>query len=100
MGTFSIADLFFVITACAVIIITAFLLVALFYFIIFLRSLIGIAQQAGRATKFVVDDLGDLSRNIRREGFRLGSFIKFLFGMQSKSIKKVKELPNAKVKTK
>jgi hypothetical protein len=100
MDPFTISDLFFIVATLAIIFIAAILAVALFYFIVFIRMLTRIAGQASRATKFVVDDLGELSKNIRQNGFRLGKFLQFLFGMQSKAIKKVKELPDDKVKTK
>lgn len=90
MDTFTLTDLFFLITGIAVIFVTAFLVVALVYFILFLRTLKQIANQASRAGKFIVDDLGEFSKNIKEEGFKLGSFIKFVLGLKSKQTRKKK----------
>ncbi len=84
MDTITLTDLFFIVTGIAVIFITAFIVIALIYFIMFLRTLKAIADQASRAGKFIVDDLGELSKNIKQEGFKLGSFLKFIFRMKSK----------------
>lgn len=90
MDTFTLTDLFFLITGIAVIFITAFLIVALIYFIMFLRTLKLIANQASRASKFIADDIGKFSKNIKEEGFKLGSFIKFVLGIKSKQVRKKK----------
>lgn len=84
MDTITLTDLFFIVTGIAVIFITAFIVIALIYLIMFLRSLKAIADQASRAGKFIVDDLGELNKSIKEEGFKLGSFLKFIFGMKSK----------------
>lgn len=90
MDTFTLTDLFFLITGIAVIFITAFVVVALIYFILFLRTLKQIANQASRAGKFIVDDLGEFSKNLKEDGFKLGTFIKFVLGLGSKQTRKKK----------
>ncbi len=90
MDSLTLTDLFFIVTGIAVIFITAFLVVALIYFIMFLRTLKMIADQASRAGKFIVEDLGELSKSIKQEGFKLSSFIKFVLGLKSKQSRKKK----------
>lgn len=90
MDTLTLTDIFFIVTGIAVIFITAFIVVALIYFILFLRTLKQIATQAGRASKFIVDDLGELSQKFKRDGFQLGAFLRFLFGLKTKPRNKPK----------
>lgn len=86
----SLVDLFFIITGIAIIFVTAFLVIALIYFIMFLRALKMVADQATRGVKLVTEDLSEFSKNIKSEGFKIGSFIKFVLGMKPKQTRKKK----------
>jgi uncharacterized membrane protein YciS (DUF1049 family) len=90
MEMISLVDLFFIITGIAIIFVTAFLVIALIYFIMFLRALKMVADQATRGVKLVTEDLSEFSKNIKSEGFKIGSFIKFVLGMKPKQTRKKK----------
>ncbi len=86
----TLVDLFFIITGIAIIFVTAFLVIALIYFIMFMRALKMVADQATRGVKLVTEDLSEFSKNIKSEGFKIGSFIKFVLGMKPKQTRKKK----------
>ncbi|HMR54969.1 MAG TPA: hypothetical protein PKD34_00035 [Candidatus Doudnabacteria bacterium] len=90
METITLVDLFFIITGIAIIFVTAFLVIALIYFIMFMRALKMVADQATRGVKLVTEDLSEFSKNIKSEGFKIGSFIKFVLGMKPKQTRKKK----------
>lgn len=90
METLSLMDLFLIVVGVAVVFVAAFLLVALFYLVMFLRTIKTIAGQASRAADFVVEDLGEFTKTVKQEGFKLGSLIKFVLGLKSKQSRKKK----------
>lgn len=90
MDSFTLVDLFFIITGVAVVFVAALLIIALVYLIVFLRTLKQIANQASRATKLITEDIGEFSKTVKAEGFKLGSFIKFVLGLKSKQTRKKK----------
>lgn len=83
-------DLFFLITGLSIIFITILTVIALLYFIFFLRAIKNIATQAKRAAGIITDDLSELSKSVKSEGFKLGSFIKFVVGLKPKQTRKKK----------
>jgi uncharacterized protein YpmB len=90
MNTITLVDLFFIVTGIAVILVTAFLVIALIYFIMFMRALKIVADQASRGVKIITEDLSEFSKRIKAEGFKIGSFIKFVLGINSKQTRKKK----------
>ncbi|QQS22696.1 hypothetical protein IPM19_03635 [bacterium] len=88
MESLTLTDLFFWLTGLAVILITALLTVALVYLISFLRTIRLVARQAQRATQLVSEDLVELKKNIKDQGFSIKSLIKFLFGLKTKQNKR------------
>ncbi len=88
MENITITEFFFWLTGIAVIIITVLIAVALLYIIWVLRTIKSAAQTAKRTAEFVTDDLGELRKNIKEQGFSIKPLIKFALGLRSKGKKK------------
>ena len=86
MNEFSIADLFFIITGSAVIIITALMAIGLLYLIFFLRTIKKVAKTAQRGVEMVSEDLAELSQNIKEKGFNLSALASFAKSMAKKTV--------------
>ncbi len=81
----TLVDIFFLITGSAVVIITILMVVGLLYILTFLRTIKKIAQAAHKASEGISEDIIELRKNIKQQGFGLGtifSFIKDLAGLK------------------
>jgi hypothetical protein len=56
----------------------------------FMRALKIVADQASRGVKIITKDLSEFSKRVKAEGFKIGSFIKFVLGINSKQTRKKK----------
>ena len=90
MNELSTADLFFIITGSAVIIITVLLAIGLFYVIMFVRTVKRVAHTAQKATELVSEDLADLRRNVKDRGFSLGALFDFAKSLGRKKVTRKK----------
>lgn len=81
------ADIFFVITSAAVVLLTIFLIVGMFYFIGILRVIKRISSRAERTADMVADDIVELRDTIKQEGVSAKRMLNF-FTKKAKSYTK------------
>lgn len=84
MQSLNIADIFFIITGTAVVIITILLIIASLYIISFVRTIRMVAKTARKATEIVSEDVIELSKNIKDKGFHLKSVAQFVKNISKK----------------
>lgn len=90
MNELTTADIFFIITGAAVIIITVLLAIGLVYVIMFVRAAKRVIHIAQKATELVSDDIANFSKNVRERGFSAGSLFDFIKSIGSKKITRKK----------
>lgn len=73
-------DIFFFVTTLAVVVLTILLVILVVYFIKISRKVNYIANKAKQETDLLSNELGELRKNIRSNGFKL----KHLFGFFGK----------------
>lgn len=98
METLVKADIFFFITSVSIVFITVVVLWGLFYVLRILRNVKNISDEAVMETKRVVEDIGELREDLKREGTGLiqkVSFFSRFFNNVTKS-KKVRKTQHAK----
>lgn len=78
MQEFIKADIFFFITAIAVVLITIGIGVALFYIVRILRNIRDVTERVDEGSKVLAEDLSELRGTIKREGFVWGHIFSFL----------------------
>ena len=76
MAELAKADIFFLITAIAVIIITVIVLIALFYIVKILRSIENITENVKNESKHIIEDVAIVRKVMERGGGKVGSKIK------------------------
>lgn len=72
------ADIFFFITAIAVVLIAIGIGVALFYIVRILRNIRDVTERVDEGSKVLVEGLSELRSTIKREGFVWGHVFGFL----------------------
>ncbi len=85
METYLKADLFFFITAVAVVLLTFFLVAVLYYVIQLVRNLRDISQTAKTESELVSKDLGELRQNVREQGLKFKHFSQFFSSIYSRN---------------
>ena len=78
MQEFIKADIFFFITAIAVVLVTIGIGIALYYVIRILRNIRDVTERVDEGSKILAEDLSDLRGTIKREGFVWGHIFGFL----------------------
>ncbi len=78
MDSFTRADLFFMITTGAVVLVTACLIVALVYVISILREVRSLTELVRKEGELLSADLGDLRGHIQTQGFKWAFIFAFL----------------------
>ena len=78
MQEFIKADIFFFITAIAVVLVTLGLMIALFYIIRILHNIRDVTERVDEGSKVLAEDLSELRGTIKREGFVWGHVFSFL----------------------
>ncbi len=86
--TFYKADVFFVITTLAVVLVTVILLLGLGYVVQILASINRIMKQAERTTEHVAEDIDTLRSDLRNNGLSFGAFTRFFTGVRKKHNKR------------
>ncbi len=86
MDHITLVELFFTITAIAVIIITVLLAVLVIYLISVFRTVRRIAKTAEFATNMVKEDLTELSSNLKQKGLSFGAFASFFKNVFSRRV--------------
>jgi hypothetical protein len=81
MDTLIHADIFFFITAIAVVVLSLTLLVALVYLTAILRDVKHITERARTEADLIAADIGELRRDQRKEGFPLTKVFGFVRGL-------------------
>lgn len=87
------SDIFFFVTAVAVVIVTICIIIMSFYVIRILKDLKIISQKAKDESQKIIDDVTSLRQNVVNRGVEISqffSFISYFFGGQKKNIKKGK----------
>jgi len=82
MDTVLQTNIFFYITSGAVILVTVFIIVILYYIIGILRDVKNVADKLKAGSDIVAEDLSVLRKNIKKDGVRARHFIHFF--LQSK----------------
>ena len=82
----TLVDLFFTLTAVAVIIITILLAILTIYIISVFRTVRRIVKTAEFASNVIKEDLGELRTNLKEKGFNIFAFIDFFKNIASKRI--------------
>lgn len=82
MNDFIKQDIFFFITSIAVVVLTVLVGVLLVYFIRISRNIHHISDKVRAETDVISEELGELRRNIRKEGVRIKHFAKFFGTIQ------------------
>jgi hypothetical protein len=77
MNTLIHADIFFFVTTIAVIIVTLLLIVVFIYLIRVLRQVEEIGKEIKSEAVLIREDIKDLRGSVRREGFKIQSFMDF-----------------------
>ncbi len=90
MNALTTADLFFIITGSAVIIITILLAIGILYVIMFVRTVKRVAHTAQKATELVSEDLADLRKNVKERGLSLGTVFGFVKALGRKKVTRKK----------
>jgi heme exporter protein D len=88
METFLKADIFFVITAVAVVVLSVLVGVAVVYLIRILKNVREISDTAKREADLLAADIDDLRTGVKTKGNRLKSLFKFGAKMKSRQNKK------------
>jgi hypothetical protein len=78
MSDFLKQDIFFFVTTIAVVILTIFLAIAVFYVVRILRDLKYISSKAKTESDLIAEDLHELRTNVKQEGAKLKFFSKFV----------------------
>ena len=86
METLIKADIFFFITSVSVILLTLFILIALYHLIKILKDVEFISDKFQKGTAFATDNLEELVKNINQS-----SIFKFIFGNKKTSSRKKKD---------
>lgn len=81
MDTLIHADIFFFITAIAVVLVTAFLVGVLVLVIRVLVDVRHITRKVREEAELVSQDLAELRSHLRKEGFRFKRFVEFFAGL-------------------
>lgn len=77
MNTLLYADVFFFITAIAVIFVTAFLVAVLIYVLFILSDIKHISRKAQEESELIAEDLSELRQKVKKEGAQLKHFVSF-----------------------
>lgn len=88
METFLKADIFFAITAVAVVVLSVLVGVAVVYIIRILQNVREISDTAKREAHLLAADIDDLRTGVKTKGSRLKSFFNFAAKMKSRRSKK------------
>lgn len=83
-----LVDLFFTITAAAVILITVLIAVVLIYAISIIYSLRRIIRSAEFAAEMIKEDLSELRQNLKTHGLSLRALLGFLKSLGRRRIKR------------
>ena len=86
------ADIFFFITAVAVIVLSVFLVVVFLYTIRILRDIKHISSMAKEESDIISEELSELRKNIKKGGAKLKYFLSF-FDKIYRGNKKTKQKP-------
>ncbi len=78
MNEFIKSDVFFFITSIAVVVLTAILLIALYYIIKILKNVRYISDKAKVETDHLAEDVKELRENVRKEGAKVKHFAGFI----------------------
>lgn len=70
-------NIFFYITSAAVILVTILFLFVLWYVISILRNVRDISEKAKKGTDALVEDLGELRKNVKKDGTKARQVIAF-----------------------
>ena len=77
----TLVDIFFVITAAAVIIVTILLAIGIIYIITIVRTIRRIIRTAEFAAEMVKEDVAELRQSIKSRGLTLGALAGFFKGL-------------------
>lgn len=87
MNTLIKADVFFFITAIAVVILTVLITVLCAYLISIFKDIKYISQKAKTEAELISEDLSQLRQNVRDDGAKLKYFLNFFQNLKRKSAK-------------
>lgn len=80
MNTLIQADIFFFITAIAVVLLTLLLVVVLAYGVKIVRTISKIAETIQKESENVVEDIAELRGRVKEEGVKVSAFWRFVTG--------------------
>ena len=86
------ADIFFFITAIAILVFSVFLAIAFFYAIRILRDIKHISSMAKKESDIISEELSDLREHIKKGGTKVKYFLSF-FDKIYKANKRIKQKP-------
>ena len=70
-------NIFFYITSAAVVLVTILIILVLFYVLSILRNVRDISDKAKEGTEILAEDLGELRKNVKKEGFKARQIIDY-----------------------
>ncbi|MDO8443131.1 MAG: hypothetical protein Q7S81_02665 [bacterium] len=82
------SEIFFFITSIAVVILTIFIGIVAAYLIRILRNVDNISKTAKDEAALIKEDVADLRQNIRDEGIKVKSFVRFFNKLKGRKNKK------------
>lgn len=84
------SEIFFFISSIAAVILTILIGVIAAYLIRILRNVDDISEKAKDEAELIKEDVADLRQNIREEGIKVKSFVKFFKNLKGRKIKNKK----------
>jgi len=79
------ANIFFFVTTIAVVIFVILGIIALYYLILILKNAKDVSQRIEKGSEMIGEDIIELRKNVKTEGFRLVYFITFISNLFKKS---------------